>query len=119
MIAIRGAICAENTPQSIESHAAELLTEIFKANDLNIEDIIAITFTCTKDLNAAYPARAARAMGLAYASLMCVQEMDVQNSLQKCIRVQVLAQKDARQNEAKHIYLGAVKALRPDLEETP
>jgi monofunctional chorismate mutase len=113
--AIRGAICAKNSKESIAAATKELLNEIFKANDLEDSMIIAITFTCTKDLNAAYPAAAAREMGLVNASLMCMTEMDVQGALPGCIRVQILAQMDnIKQDEIKHIYLGKAKALRPD-----
>ena len=113
--AIRGATTAENTAESIISSAKELLEEIFAANQLKTEHIISILFTCTKDLNAAYPAVAAREMGITRASLMCVAEMDVADSLSKCMRVQVLAEMDTRQDQMRHIYLKEATALRPDL----
>ncbi|MCL2855428.1 MAG: chorismate mutase [Defluviitaleaceae bacterium] len=116
MRAMRGAICAENSKQSILENTTTLLKEIFKANKLEVDQVVAVTFTCTKDLDAAYPAAAAREMGLTSASLMCVQEMDVAGSLPRCIRVQVLADTHMPQNKMRHVYLGEAKSLRPDLE---
>jgi len=113
--AIRGAVCAQNTVGSIEENTTRLLKEIFAANSLAIDDVIAVTFTCTKDLDAAYPAVAARKFGLTHASLMCVQEMDVVGSLPQCIRVQILASTTIAQNKISHIYLGEAKRLRSDL----
>jgi len=116
--AIRGAICAENNAGSILARTEELLQGIFCANALAFEDVIAITFSCTKDLDAVYPAVAARNMGLVDASLMCLAEMDVVGAMPKIVRVQVLAQMDVAQSDIKHIYLGRAKALRPDLAES-
>jgi len=113
--AIRGATTAENTSDSIIESTGELLREILVANALGLDQIIAITFTCTEDLDVAYPAVVARKMGMTNASLMCVQEMRVPDSLQKCIRVQVLAETDVAQRDVQHIYLKEARVLRPDL----
>ena len=113
--AIRGAITAENSGESIIENTKVLLNEIFAANGLAIEQVISVLFTCTKDLNAAYPAGAAREMGMVNTALMCAAEMDVPGGLEKCIRVQVLADGDASQGQVKHIYLKEARALRPDL----
>lgn len=116
MIAIRGAICATNTGESISVRTAILLERIFEANQLDVNNIISVMFTCTKDLNAAYPAVAARGFGLTQASLMCAQEMDVLGSMQGIVRVQVLAVNSGLgQAYVKHVYLGRAAALRPDL----
>ena len=114
--ALRGAICAENSADGIHASAAILLMEIFAANKIKHEDVVAVTFTCTKDLDAAHPAAAARNLGLAHASLLCVQEMDVVGALPRCIRVQLLVNTEIAQNELKHIYIGAAKILRPDIK---
>ena len=89
--AIRGATTAENTKDGIVGAAEELLQEILKANKLGIDQVISILFTATADLDAAYPAVAARNLGMAHAALMCVQEMRVVGSLPRCVRVQVAA----------------------------
>jgi len=113
--AIRGATTAENTSDSIIADTKELLQEILKANNLGVDQIISILFTATADLDAAYPAIAARELGMTQAALMCVQEMDVVGSLPRCIRVQVTVAIDIPQKDVRHIYLKEARALRPDL----
>ena len=113
--AIRGATTAENTKDSIEAATTELLQEVLAANNLEIDQIVSILFTATTDLDAAYPAAAARVMGMTNVSLMCVQEMCVVGSLQRCIRAQVLAEIDIAQSDVRHIYLKEARQLRPDL----
>jgi len=113
--AIRGAITAKNTRESILESTRMMLKAILAENDLEIDQIIAVTFTCTRDLDAVYPAVAAREIGLVSASLMCMTEMDVQGSLPYCIRVQVLAETDAAPDYINHVYLREARKLRPDL----
>jgi len=115
MRAIRGAICAENTKESILTRTRELLDEIFLVNGLEVLQVVAITFTCTKDLDAVYPAQAAREAGILEASLMCVAEMDAQGSMQGIVRVQMLVEMDVPQSAVRHVYLGRAAGLRPDL----
>lgn len=113
---IRGAITVKNNNSAeILEATMELLQEIIKANNLNIDKITAIFFSCTKDLTIAYPAKAARDMGITHAALMCLQEMHVENSLPKCIRVCFFYDKDGTQDEIRHIYLREAASLRPDL----
>jgi len=116
--AIRGAITAENTADSITYNTKLMLEEIISVNKLEYPQIVSIIFTCTKDLDAAYPAVAAREMGILDASLMCVSEMDVAGSLRRCVRVQILAETDASQSEMRHVYLKEAAALRPDLKQS-
>ena len=117
MISIRGAITTENTKEDIIESTKILLTEIIQVNGIETEDIISIMFTATQDLTKAAPAAAAREMGILNAALMCLSEMKVEDSLRKCIRVQLNAEvKDISQNQAKHIYLRKARSLRPDLE---
>ena len=119
MIAIRGAITVkENTRVEILKSTAELLQEILELNTLSQEDVIDIYFTATKDLTKVYPAVAAREIGLTECSLICVQEMYVEGSLDMCIRALVHAKKPCCQKDAKHVYLGKAKILRPDLSKT-
>ena len=115
MIAIRGAITADdNTREDILACAKTLLAEIIKSNGLEIRQIISIIFTATNDLNKAYPAAAAREMGITQAGLMCVQEMYVEGSLPKCLRVMLLAETGASQGIARHIYMKEAVSLRPE-----
>lgn len=113
---IRGAITIEeNTKENIIQNTTELLQEIIEKNNLDIGDIISILFTSTKDITRAYPAVSARNLGILNASLMCAQEMYVEDSLKMCIRVMVLTKCTKSQNQIKHIYMKNAKKLRPDL----
>ncbi len=113
---IRGAVTVEeNSRESIFENTRILLKDIIKSNDLDLESIISIIFTATRDIDEAYPAVVAREMGIVHAGLVCMQEMYVKNSLEMCIRVLVNVETDKKQKDMKHTYLkGAVK-LRPDL----
>lgn len=116
MVSIRGAITIdEDTKENVLSGAEKLLREIMSSNSVDIDDIISILFTCTDDIRSAYPARAARKMGIVNASLMCLSEMNVTGSLKKCIRVMVLVNKDLSQRDVNHVYLKGAVILRPDL----
>ena len=116
MRSIRGATTvANNEKEEILSSTKELLTEMLKANEIEIEDIISIFFTATKDLTKVYPAVVAREMGIVDAGLMCMTELYVEESLTKCIRVMIHAQINKSQKEINHIYLKDAKGLRPDL----
>lgn len=116
MFSIRGAITIEeDSRREILEASDELLREIIRKNGIEIEDIISIIFSSTRDVSSAYPAEAARAIGITSAGLMCLQEMYVEGSLEKCIRVLLLACGEKEQNEAKHVYLRKASSLRPDL----
>ncbi len=116
LIFIRGAITAkENTKEEILAETKELLEMIVKKNHLKWKDVLSVQFTATRDLDAAYPAVAARELGLTQAALMCLQEMYVQNSLPKCIRCECFCASNKNQEDAVHIYLKGAQALRPDL----
>jgi chorismate mutase len=118
IVSIRGAITLKgNNKLEILNSTEELLSEIEKQNDLSKEKVISILFSATKDLNATYPAKAARDLGYTEASLMCFNEMEVIDSLEKCIRVMVLYKCNLEQKDVKHVYLREAKALRPDLNK--
>lgn len=116
-VSIRGAITTkENNKEAILEATRLMLEEIIQANQLQIEHIIQIHFSATKDLDAVYPAVAARNIGITSASLMCFQEMNVAGSLEKCIRVDVLVEQEGlTRANVKHQYLRDAKRLRPDL----
>jgi len=114
--AVRGAITVErNEKRSVLEAASELLSEILKHNRFDKEDAISVFFTATKDITKVYPAEAARELGLTSAALMCQQEMYVEGSLEKCIRVLMHVETDIPKNEINHIYLKGAVGLRPDL----
>jgi chorismate mutase len=113
---IRGAItCDNNSKSDIINNTAQLLNTIISANKLSKEDIVCIFFSCTSDLDEAYPAVAARQLGFTDIGLMCFQEMEVKNSLKKCIRVMLLVNQK-RQSKVIHVYLREAEKLRPDLK---
>jgi len=115
---IRGAtVVLSNTEDDIEKATVELVNEILKRNKVNVSDIAFAVFTLTKDLNAAFPAKFARLKcGFDMVPMMCYQELDVPNSIEKCLRVLIVVNTDFRQNEISHVYLKGAKALRVDLE---
>lgn len=94
----------------------ELLEVMLEQNQITDFDLIAsIFFTTTPDLSAAFPAEAARAVGMKHVALMCSREIPVENSLKKAIRILMHFNTKQKQSEIKHIYLHNAKKLRPDL----
>jgi cytidylate kinase len=91
-----------------------MLKEIIKINRMEIRQIISVIFSVTNDLNQAYPAAAARELGITEAGLMCQQEMYVESGLPKCLRVMVLAETGDEQSSARHIYMKEAARLRPE-----
>ena len=119
---IRGAITVEhNKVEEILEATRVLLQAIVLKNDLSAgnitQDLVSVIFTMTKDLDAVYPAVAAREMGWTNVPLLCMQEMDVDGSLEQCIRVLIHWNTEREQSEMQHIYLGEARSLRPDLTE--
>jgi chorismate mutase len=114
---IRGATTADaNTREDILSRTKELLDSIIERNRIEIADIASVIFSVTGDLDAGYPAVAAREMGWRFVPLFCTMEMAVPGSLARCIRVLMHVNTEKRQNELSHVYLNGAKKLRPDLE---
>ena len=115
--AVRGATTVEaNEKELIYEASAEMMKEIIEANNIKTEDIVSIVFTATNDIDKAYPAVAVRQMGITGAALMCLQEMNVEGSLRKCIRVMVTVEGDYDRKNLKHAYLRGAVGLRPDLK---
>jgi chorismate mutase len=111
-------VCAEaNTAEAILSATRELLERIVAENGVAVADVACVWFTATADLDAVYPARAARELGWTLTPLMCAQEMAVVGSLPRCIRVLVLWNTPRSQEQIRHVYLGAAQTLRPDLQQ--
>lgn len=117
MKAIRGANTAnENTAEAIRRCTLDMLNAIMKENALSSDEIVNATFTATRDLDAAYPAKFARELpGWDNVPLFCVQEMYVAGSLDSCIRVMLLTERE-KDTEVQHIYMGEAVLLRPDLK---
>ncbi len=116
--AIRGATTAsENTREAIIGATLELLREMEKRNDLKNEDAVSVIFTVTPDLTAAFPAAAAREMGLTFVPLLDMSAPAIDGSLNKCIRAMVYINTEKTKEEVNHVYLRGAKVLRPDLVE--
>ena len=115
--AIRGAISAdENTQTALKEAVKELIEEMVKANSIEVESISHVIFTLTKDLDAGFPAKYARELfDWQYVPMMCYNELNVPNSLQKCLRAMIVVNTDKSQREIKHIYLKEANKLRQDL----
>ena len=113
---VRGAITAsENSKESILSATKKLLEEIIGYNKIQKNAIASAFFTTTTDLNAEFPAVAARQLGWTTVPLMCGNEMAVPGSLQKVIRVMLHLNTDQSPEDIQNIYLGEAQSLRPEL----
>jgi chorismate mutase len=114
---IRGATTVEaNTVEAILEATRELLDEMLKANEIDVQCIASAIFTTTPDLNAEFPALAARHLGVA---LLCGHEMNKPGALPMCLRILLHVNTEKSAAEIKHIYLRGARVLRPDIEGQP
>ena len=115
LFALRGATSVErNDAESILGATTELMQAIMERNGLSPERVISCVFTATQDLDAEFPAVAARALGFDRVPLLCAQEIPVPGSMPRVIRV--LIHYDADDGHTPdHVYLGETRALRADL----
>ncbi|MDQ7841103.1 MAG: chorismate mutase [bacterium] len=116
ILGVRGAITVEsNTAEAIREATRTLLAEMVRANDVETDEIAAVIFTLTTDLNAAFPAEGARQMGWTAVPLLSSTEIAVPGALERCLRVLMLVNTSRSQGEITHVYLRGAEALRPDL----
>ena len=114
--ALRGAITVEdNEAGTILDATEELLREVIDRNSLRAEDLVSCIFTCTDDLDAEFPAVAARRLGLSAVPLLCAREIAVPGSLPRVIRLMAHCYGE-EDREARHVYLRDATSLRRDLE---
>ena len=115
---IRGAITVEeDTPEAIHQATRELLLKMLEANGIqSYEELAAVIFTVTEDLTSAFPAEAARQIGMHRVPLLSAREVPVPGSLPRVIRVFALWNTDTPQDRVRHVYLREAVRLRPDLE---
>jgi chorismate mutase len=115
--AIRGAATVDRNDEHQIIKAAEVLVlEMIEKNSVIPEEVVSVLFSMTADLNAVFPAKALRSFeGWEYVPVMCMQEIPVAGSLEKCIRVMITVQTSLSQKEIKHVYQGQAVVLRPDL----
>jgi chorismate mutase len=116
VVGIRGAIvCPDNTPQAISGAVTRLVRTLLSENALEQSWIISMFFTMTADLNAAFPAAAARQICGLDVPLLCASEVPVPGSLQRVIRVLVHTYYPPERGGVSHMYLDGAEILRPDI----
>jgi len=116
LFALRGAnTVTANEPDAILGATDELMRELMARNELGPDAMVSCIFTLTDDLDAEFPAVAARALGLNRVPLLCAREVPVPGSLPRVIRV-LVHYYAARDHEPRHVYLGEARVLRADLE---
>lgn len=114
---LRGATTVEqNSAAEILDATRELLQELLATNGItSFEDIVSAIFTTTTDVNAAFPAEAARGIGMSQVPLLCASEIAVPGSMPRCIRILLHINTEQPQSVMKHVYLRDAKRLRPDM----
>jgi chorismate mutase len=114
--ALRGAITVEeNEANAIVGATQELMREVMGRNSLEPEQMVSCIFTCTNDLDAEFPAVAARGLGLSSVPLLCAREIDVPGALPRVIRLLLHCYADPT-SEPRHVYLREAESLRRDLQ---
>lgn len=115
LCAVRGAVQVErNDEPSILGSTEELMRAVIERNGLEPERMVSCIFTCTDDLNAQFPAVAARAVGLDRVPLICAREIDVPGAMERVIRV-IVHYYAPTDHHPEHAYLGEAQKLRSDL----
>ena len=113
---LRGATTAPvNEREAVLKVTRELLIAMSKANAIKPADIAAVIFSSTPDLNAAFPATAARELGWSDVPLFGAQEIDCPTGVPLCVRVLILLNTEKAQHELQPVYLSGATTLRPDL----
>jgi chorismate mutase len=113
---IKGATTVErNSREDILLATAELLQRMIDLNEVEPDDVASALFTTTTDLNAEFPAVAARRMGWIDVPLCCTHELDVPGSLRMCLRILLHVNTDRRARDIHHVYIQGAQVLRPDL----
>jgi chorismate mutase len=112
---VRGATTVEeNSREAILAATCELLTLMIEANGIQPDDVASTIFTTTPDLNAEFPAFAARQLGWHDVALLCGHEMAVPGALPRCIRILIHWNTERRADEIVHVYIKGAEDLRPD-----
>lgn len=106
----------KNEETEILTETEKLVRKMITTNDIKPEQISHVFFSVTKDLNTVFPAKVSRQIeGWKHVPVMCMKEIDVPNSLERCIRVMLVANTTLEQQDVEHIYLNNAVKLRPDL----
>lgn len=115
---VRGATTVQaNSREAILEATRELLEAMVQANGIQVDDVASAFFTVSPDLNAEFPALAAREMGWIHVALLCGHEMAVPGSLKMCLRILLHINTEKRPEDLTHVYLKGARVLRPDIEQ--
>jgi chorismate mutase len=116
--ALRGATTLdEDTKQQVIERTGALLRTMLERNGLRGEDLVSIVFTATKDIHSEFPAAGARRIGLNDVPLLCARELDIEDAVDRCIRVLMHVYTPKPPTEMRHVYLEGARPLRTDLPE--
>jgi chorismate mutase len=117
---VRGATTADdNTSEAILEAARQLLALMIRQNGIEPDDVASAIFSTTPDLTAEFPALAARQLGWLHVALMCTHEVEVPDSLRRCVRILLHWNTDLPADQVVHVYIKDAARLRPDLSELP
>ena len=117
---VRGATTVEsNDRDEILTATRQLLAMMIRLNEIQATDVASAIFSCTHDLNAEFPALAARQLRWLDVPLICTHEVNVPGSLPCCIRILLHWNTTKPQNDIHHVYIKGATKLRPDLSELP
>ena len=117
---VRGATTADaNTSEEILKATRQLLALMIRQNEIHPEDVASAIFSTTTDLDAEFPALAARELNWLNVALMCVHELDVPGSLRRSIRILLHWNTDTPADEIVHVYIKDAANLRPDISKVP
>ena len=116
--AIRGAVQVDaNERQAILEGTTDLVTEVMGRNNLITDDVISVVFTVTPDLDAEFPALAARKIGFQDVPLLCATEIPVPHAMPRVVRLLMLLETSRSRAELQHVYLRGAAALRLDIAQ--
>jgi chorismate mutase len=117
---VRGATTIEsNSRDEILDETRKLLALMIRFNGIHSEDVVSGIFTVTRDLDAEFPALAARQLGWLEVPMLCSYEIGVPGSLAKCVRILLHWNTEKSQKEITHVYMKDARKLRPDLSQLP
>lgn len=117
---VRGATTVDaNSRDEILTNTRQLLALMIRLNDIEPEMVASAIFSLTRDLDAEFPALAARQLGWLDVPLLCTYEVDVPGSLRRCVRILVNYNTDKSQREIQHVYIKDAVRLRPDISKLP
>jgi chorismate mutase len=116
VLALRGAITLERDEKDhLLERVERLLREMLERNEVDHDDLISILFTATDDVHSAFPALAARRMGLGDVPLICARELEIDGGMPMCVRILMHLQTSRTRSDLRHVYLEDARTLRDDL----